>query len=236
MDIHVQPVSLVDPIIDGSCMAQSAVVARTPSKLIASLTAKGISQQTISANLTITQGDIKDISAVMDTLQTAHGVANIIVCGIGAVFGKNPDFTICQTAARSIFTALAELDPVDPPFFTVISTTGISSGPRDVPIAFLPLYHVLLKKPHQDKVVMEKEVLQAARVGENGKRVIKGYTIVRPSLLVDWKKPAPVLVGTEEGPRVGYTISRETVGKWIFEEVIEERGQRWPSKIVTLTS
>jgi len=154
------------------------------------------------------------------------------------VFGSSMDTTICQTAARSIVAALDDLQPVNPPFLTVISTTGVSKGRRDVPRLMQPLYHTLLSVPHKDKRIMEDVVLKAARRGEAKSKIICGYTIVRPSLLNN-KAPSnerKLRSGTESRPAIGYLISRNDVGKWIFEEVIRKEGKKWASRAVNITN
>jgi hypothetical protein len=45
-----------------------------------------------------------------------------------------------------------------------------------------------------------------------------------------------VRAGREGEPAVGYTISRNDVGKWILEEVVKERGEKWRGEKVSLTA
>ncbi len=56
------------------------------------------------------------------------------------------------------------------------------------------------------------------RIGELTDR----FVVVRPSLLTNGKAGGgrKVRVGTEERPVVGYMISREDVGVWIFENLV----------------
>ena len=213
-------------------------MARTPSKLTKSLLSKGISEATLSTNLRITKGDVKDIPTVKEALVLEKKEADMIVSGIGSVIGSNMDMTICQTAARSIIAALDELNPTSPPFITVISSTGVSKGPRDVPLVILPVYRVILSVPHKDKKIMEDVIVEAASRGEEKTKVIKGYTIVRASLLNNKESSdqRKVRTGTEGEPAVGCTISRHDVGKWIFEEVVKEEGKKWASQAVSITS
>ncbi|MCJ1249693.1 hypothetical protein MMC30_006919 [Trapelia coarctata] len=213
-------------------------LARTPSKLTELLISKGISEDTVSTNLRITKGDVKDIRTVKDALVLDDIVVDMIVSGIGMVFGSASDTTVCQAAAHSIVAALDELKPANPPFLTVISSTGISKGPRDVPCVIQPLYRVLLSIPHKDKRIMEDVVVEAARREEEKSKIINGYTIVRPSFLNN-KAPSEersIRSGTEKEPAVGYVISRNDVGKWIFEEVIKEEGKKWASEAVSITN
>lgn len=158
--------------------------------------------------------------------------------------------TICRTAASTILSALALLQPPSKPLLLVLSTTGISSGPRDVPLAFYPFYKTLLANPHKDKSAMEKTLTDAfANATTNATATtdpnpnpteswIRGVVIVRASLLTNG--PAlgkeKVRVGSEGKPAVGYTISREDVGQWVFENVIrDESRDRWAGEKVSLT-
>lgn len=61
----------------------SVTVARTPSKLTELLLSKGVSQSAISSHLTVTEGDVRDVSAVKSTLSPKGQTASIIISGIG---------------------------------------------------------------------------------------------------------------------------------------------------------
>lgn len=121
------------------------------------------------------------------------------------------------------------------PILTAVSTTGISPK-RDIPITMIPLYHWLLPIPHADKKIMEELVEKAA-----ARNVIRGYVIVRPSLLTDGKRLGltGVRVGLEKedgtGAAVGYTISRDDVGSFIFEKVILKDAEGLRNRKVSLT-
>lgn len=88
-------------------------------------------------------------------------------------------------------------------------------------------------------------LLETERAKPEPERAIADFVIVRPSLLKDGKRlgAEKVRVGEEgEGimaPAVGYTISREDVGGWVFENVVakgeEEGRKRWGGKMVSLT-
>ncbi len=146
------------------------------------------------------------------------------------------------------------------PLFLAISTTGISGTRRDVPLAFLPLYRWLLAAPHADKAEMESLLVDTVLHGHNSS--IRGAVVVRPSLLLDgtakglkstrvgWeysRLDATELRepgnehgknGREEalGPAVGYTITREDVGAWIYEKIVNSAERdSWMGKSVTLT-
>ena len=197
------------------------------------LLAKGISHQTIDSKLHITKGDGRDTAAIKTTLVLNGKPVSRIVSGIGMVPGWYMDTTICQDFVRHILAALGELawPPAQRPFLTVISTTGISKGRRDVPLMVSPLYHVLLAAPHKDKSVMEELVIKA---GEKGDK-ISGWCIVRSSFLFDGKAGGKVRVGSEEDPAVGYKINRDEIGKWIFDETVQGDAMRWSGAKPTLT-
>ena len=115
------------------------------------------------------------------------------------------------------------------------------SAKRDIPLLMIPLYHWLLAVPHADKKVMEEEVEKAKAEG-----VIREYVIVKPSLLMGEQRLGreKIRVGWEgKGnggkevfePAVGYTISREDVGGFIFEEVIAKVNEEHYGKKISIT-
>lgn len=59
------------------------VLARTPDKLSASMTATGVSQEVQDRYLTIITGDIRDLEAVKRALVLKERVVDTVVCGIG---------------------------------------------------------------------------------------------------------------------------------------------------------
>ena len=63
------------------------------------------------------------------------------------------------------------------------------------------------------------------------------FVIVRPSLLTNGKAQGgkKVKVGTEEKPVVGYLISREDVGVWMFENLVQGDGARYAGQKVNIT-
>ena len=236
-------------------------VARTPQRLIDMLLGKDVSQATIDAQLHITKGDVRDVNAVKTTLARDGLPVQAVLSGIGMLpTWSNWDPTVCQDSARTIIAALDTLKVpagTQRPFLVVISTTGITSGPRDVPLAFTLLYHAVLAVPHRgmfplsqfhpqphfrsselmrvppakDKRAMEELIVVADKEGNK----ISGFCFVRPSLLIDWSNPGTVRVGTEEAPAVGYSITRADVGRWIFEECIKGDPYRWNGKKTSLT-
>jgi len=228
-------------------------LARTPSKLTTLLLSNGVSQALLDSHLSIIEGDVKDESAVREALTVKDKMADIIVSGVGGLpkFTPNPlrpgltDPTICADAIRTILSALSSLLTDHPaaqkPLMLVISSTGLSRKARDIPLATIPLYHWMLPVAHADKRAME-DVLVAA--GKDKQGPIRGFVVVRPSLLTNGPSLGPektrvgweIEDGEDIGPAVGYTISRKGVGTWIFEQVVQnERRDEWTGRAVTLT-
>jgi hypothetical protein len=211
-------------------------LARTPAKLEAVL------PSTSHPNLTVKQGNALDQSAVASCLanpSSPSGLVDHIVFTVGGAFQfskmRNDDPHVCENAMRTLLAAVAaaraERGPAGwRPRLTVVSTTGVSGHGRDVPALFVPLYHVMLKAPHVDKKAMEDRLVAS---GEE-------FVIVRPSLLSDGETTKEIRVGVEdpakgwETKELGYFISREDVGRWIFEECLS--GAKYVGKAVTLTT
>lgn len=63
------------------------------------------------------------------------------------------------------------------------------------------------------------------------------FVIVRPSFLTNGKAQGgeKVRVGTEEKPAVGYMISREEVGLWMFENLVQGDGAAFVGQKVIIT-
>jgi hypothetical protein len=228
-------------------------VARTPSNLTNLLTARQIPQSTLNSNLHITQGSSKDPPAVLAALTTTDPTdpaapprpVDLIISGIGGkpVFWPNPlrpkldDLHVCEESARVLLDAVSKLDYGErgSPVIVAISTTGLPGSPvRDVPLLMLPLYRLLLHHPHEDKKRMEGVLLP-----EDPPPNHPTCVVVRASLLTDGPRQGveKVRSGTEEKPAVGYTISREDVGGWLAERIVENTGRReeWGGKKVTIT-
>lgn len=140
----------------------------------------------------------------------------------------------------SILSALADHKPLQKPLIAVISSTGISAGPRDVPLPIVPLYKIILHNAHNDKLNMEQLLGDSIAEGASGGKEawIRGFVSVRPSLLTNGPVAGqPKLkVGTVSKPAVGYSVSREDIGKWIFDELVANEGRdRWVGEKVSLT-
>ncbi|KAL8810347.1 MAG: hypothetical protein Q9200_002648 [Gallowayella weberi] len=229
-----------------------SALSRSSSKLQTLLLERNVSQSIIDTHLTIIQGDIRDTKSVVQVLtpRSKSDTLQLIISGIGRppIFSPNPlnptfdDPTVCQDAISTILAALRTLPPsFSKPVLAALSTTGISSRARDVPILMIPLYHWLLAVPHKDKLEMEA-LLQAEVAKPTQERVIQDFVVVRPSLLTDGARLGTnkIRVGEEVGktatPAVGYTISREDVGGWMFDRLLDGDGKkRYAGKMVSIT-
>lgn len=217
---------LVAALKDGhTCRA----LVRTPSKLTAALDAQGVDKASL-ANLDIIEGNAKDIDSVKALLQTSTGIVDTIVFGVGAAPTLRlhimpvtlDDPNLCRTAMATLLSALNELKAATKPRLLVISTTGITRGPRDVPFLYIPLYHWLLHVPHIDKRVMEQLIWEQKDKSDDG-RVIGEFAIVRPTLLMDGNGVGvgSIRYGLESNPALGWTIDRKDVGNWVFEKGVK---------------
>ncbi|KAL3475258.1 hypothetical protein BJX99DRAFT_160888 [Aspergillus californicus] len=220
---------------------------RTPAKLTNLLTARGIPPSTLSTNLTLIEGSTEDVNAITRTLFPENlPPVEMIISGVGGApdFSKplSPKFvgkTICQDTVNNILQALrfmhsAEKSAAQKPVLVAISSTGLTKQ-RDIPLAMVPLYNWGLKVPHADKKVMEGVIFDEMAKGER-ERVIRDYVMIRPSFLtsgVSQREKMRIMKGNGEGqntavgmacPFVGYTISREDVGGFMFELVGELEG------------
>ncbi|EAW12070.1 NAD(P)-dependent oxidoreductase [Aspergillus clavatus NRRL 1] len=217
---------------------------RNPSKLHGLLRRRGVSESIVTDKLFVVTGNVMDLEAVQRTLLYRGHPVDLIISGIGGQMRfdtflrptiDNP--TICQDAIRTILTATRS--SMNKPRLVVLSTTGISSGRRDVPLAMWPMYHWMLKVPHEDKRVMESLILEEANRPGHEKGV-QDYIVVRASLLHDGggNGLGKIKEGTEESPLVGYVISRKEVGLWLFEKTVRPYGQdnSYWGKIVTITT
>jgi hypothetical protein len=170
-------------------------------------------------------------------------------------FKNVDDLHICERGTKNILSAISEIksdtsssassiidgsgheddtNKVPSPLLVVLSTTGISSAGRDIPLLMAPLYG-LMGPPHKDKRAME-DVLRSSSS--------QPWIAIRPAFLggdgkgeLTGKK---IKVGTEKDGKheklaIGYTIKREDVGYWIFKEIVQGDWMRWVGRAVTLT-
>lgn len=229
---------------------------RNPDKLLNLL-----SLSEAPSNLNIIHGDINDIASVKRALLTSDGrLVDMVLSCIGTVpdisltggfnlFGK---IEICQIGTRNIVTALSDIrhkgeggdkhtmggQRAKKPLLVVLSTTGITSASRDIPLLMVPFYHYVIAAPHEDKRAME-DYLKSSAVSSS-----QPWIAIRPSLLLGDGKGehtgTKVRVGTERDGKheelaVGYTIKREDVAYWIFQEIINGEWEDKVGTAITLT-
>lgn len=211
---------------------------RTPAKLTDKLSVD------LQRNLHVVQGNARETEDVARCLVHPSRPGHIVDMVISSI-GARPnlaklsmdDPTVCEAGMKALLSALAVVrkNGADgKPRIVALSTTGISDLGRDVPLLFVPLYHVVLKTPHKDKKIMEDALIHS---GEE-------WTIVRPSLLTDGPEATEtairagvvdIVAHKVESKAVGYTISREDVGKWVFENLVQERDATWVGKAAAIT-
>lgn len=224
-------------------------LARTPEKLTTSLEGRGVDKSTISEHLTIIQGDGTSVEDVKKVLRAPNGeVVDIIINGIGGVPAlkwsiRRPVVlavpNICQDSGVAVLEAAKQVAGEKLPLLVCVSTTGIPppGQPRDVPLAFVPLYSWLLHDPHVDKEVLERNLRAHIQLPQS-QRGIRAFVLVKPSLLLDGDGLGleNVREGHDAEPAVGYTIQRKDVGTWIFERLIRtEPKDVWINGSATLT-
>lgn len=212
---------------------QCIALCRTPSKLTA------IFPTATEPNLKIVQGNAHDVAAVSKCLLAVDGkLVDAVVTTIGAAFVMSKmgfdDPEVCRKGMATLLEALAELrrsGATGSPHIIACSTTGLSRFGRDIPLAMIPLYHVVLKIPHEDKVSMEDRLVASQ----------ESYTIVRPSALTNGESTKEIRVGIEDpkagrdSTAIGYRISREDTGKWIAENLVLRRDAKYVNKIASIT-
>lgn len=224
--------SLKLAVADGhTCIA----LCRNPAKLEAVFPNK-------PANLLIKQGNAHDptsVAAVLVNPADPTRLVDKISFTIGGLFDPKKftidDPDVCKKGIASLLQALADLrqaGALGQPLLAVISTTGVSKHARDVPLAFVPFYQLGLSVPHADKKVMEERLAASA----------ERYIAVRPSFLTDGAKPdRKIRVGVEdpekgvERKEVGYAISREDVGRWMYENLLNAENPQYERKAIGIT-
>ena len=213
-------------------------LARTPAKLTDALLNKGVPQATLDSLLHISKGDVRDVSNVKTCLTHDGRPAEMIITGVGATSLSelaSGALDLCTIAMTNILAALGQLKSESgagsawqKPLLVALSTTGIyvNEEPRDLPLLMMPLYKGLLHNPHKDKVRME-EIVVEEWAKDTRERLISGYVLTRAALLTNGPAlgGSHIRTGIETNPAVGYTISRDDVGLWIFETLIVGKGR-----------
>lgn len=199
-------------------------------------------------DLTIIAGDMTNPDAIVPALAPNGKTVDIIVSAVGArpvIKGFSlslEDPTICETSMRNILTALRTLpaagnSTAPKPLLVAVSTTGINEPhARDVPYVLLPLYKVLLHVPHMDKKRMETLLCDEVEKPV-GQRAIDRHLIVRPTLLTNGDElgMSRIRVGSDVEPAIGYTISRNDVGLFIYETAVKmSHDRRVESRIMSI--
>ncbi|KAI1323305.1 hypothetical protein F5Y16DRAFT_403607 [Xylariaceae sp. FL0255] len=207
---------------------------RTPSKLSALVPTES------NPNLEIVQGNAHDITSVSNCLLARPGVlVDQVISTIGGAFIASKmtldDPEVCQKGMAVLLEALTNLrreGAVGKPRIIVYSTTGMSRFGRDIPIAMIPLYHVMLKVPHADKIIMEDRLVESG----------EAFTIIRGSFMVsDAETNKEIRVGIEdpqtgrESKAIGYFISKSDAGRWMAEHLVIKRDDRYLNKIAMIT-
>ncbi|KAI1451157.1 NAD(P)-binding protein [Annulohypoxylon stygium] len=220
---------------------------RTPSKLTDRFPAAQ------HPNLKVVQGNAHDVDAVAQCLfpssattstSPAAKPVDMVMSSIGGQFQfakmTIDDPHVCENGMKTLLAAIDRVRRENTsvpelslehwhPRIVVVSTCGISKAGRDFPLATLPIYKFMLKVPHVDKLAMES--LLTGNAGEKGFT----YSIVRPSLLTDPAVPdRKIRVGVDDKPPVGYGISRDDTGRWIFENLLDAEGA-YENRVVTIT-
>ncbi|EMD00239.1 hypothetical protein BAUCODRAFT_145536 [Baudoinia panamericana UAMH 10762] len=202
----------------------ASVLVRSPEKLQEQLKKRGISNNVVEKRLHIVQGDVRDVETVKQVLRYGSEGVDTIISGIGGI--PTPQLSIirpltmtvpniCSAATETILRATAEADLDPQPLLVVISANGVlNDSPRDYPLVLTPLYRWLLNGVYDDKRQMEATLKSAKPKG--------GYLVLRPAVLSDapGKGLEAVRQGTAEHPVVGFGISREDVGLWMYEKLI----------------
>lgn len=190
-------------------------------------------------NLRVIQGNAHDITTVSQLIRKDDGnLVDTIVSTIGAKPSLSMKMfddmgTVCQKGMSTLLEAINQLrksGATGNPHIIVCGTTGISRFGRDIPLAQVPLYKMLLAKPHVDKIAMEDKLTES---GEE-------FTIVRCGWLLDGEKNRPVRVGIEDPKKgievkeIGYAISREDAGKWFADQLIIKKDRKYVNKVASI--
>ncbi|KAK4502492.1 hypothetical protein PRZ48_005917 [Zasmidium cellare] len=200
---------------------------RSPAKLKNQLKERTISGDVLDQRLIIVEGDVRDAEAVGKVLENSGKGVDVVISGIGGV--ATPQFSllrpltmtdpnICGDAIDCVLSVMAQSKLPNQPLLVVISGNGVrNDGPRDYPLLLTPLYRWLLTDIYDDKRRMEASLMKAKPVG--------GFVIVRASPLTHGpsKGLEAIRQGTMQQPVLGYGISRDDVGLWLFENVVRQQ-------------
>ncbi|KAL2794848.1 hypothetical protein BJX66DRAFT_337458 [Aspergillus keveii] len=140
-----------------------------------------------------------------------------------------------ETLLAALSVLRNEWDLKRPPLLCVATTTGISDK-RDILLVFYSLYLSMLVVPHRDKKRRWRIGLWRVASGLCLLDLVCCGMEVRTGRIVG-VGVADVRTGRVERKAVGYTISREAVGEWMFENLAQRASERvvLEEKAVTLT-
>ncbi|RBR24886.1 uncharacterized protein FIESC28_02304 [Fusarium coffeatum] len=239
--------ALASALKDGYCCT---ALIRDPDKLHKILiTQKGVPSGIVDRYLTVHRGDVKDPTAVAQALVSptdAKFVVDFMLSGVGSrptfewsITRPLPlqDKTICEDAIKAIYTALSNLSASgitgttrsQKPLLVAVSAAGCGRK-RGIPLPVYLPYHYVVGGPLADKQKMEDLIFK------DGGRHVRDFVLMRPVILTDGKAKSDgqLQVGwewgvvsdednvKEPGPKIGYLISKEDLGKWVFDHVITE--------------
>ncbi|KAG9497318.1 hypothetical protein J7337_012113 [Fusarium musae] len=239
-------------LLDGH---KAAALVRDELKLKKTLLDLGVSEEIQQSQLIVVTGSSRDVSTVRSLLLNDP---EIIFSGITSTWKLRfnlfhpiamDDATVTGDSAAAVIQALKDLVSTNSisnsPIYAPISSTGHGSR-RDQPLSLIPLYWWLLKEAQADTAALERVTREAATQKQS---CLGGYIMLRPPLLTDGEMKGTAKVHTgwiweddvlrksdeqEAGIKVGYTISRMDLARWMFEELIQGDFQRWNGKSVNL--
>ncbi|KAH9886177.1 hypothetical protein F4778DRAFT_486056 [Xylariomycetidae sp. FL2044] len=215
---------------------------RTPAKLTDKLPTSRY------PNLHVVAGNAHDVEAVAQCLTDPNDATRLVDTVISSIGGRPvlskmtiDDPHVCEKGMDTLVAALERVRARGAiavaghhhPKIVGLSSTGISQTGRDLPLLMLPLYK-LMGVPHRDKRLMEEKLMAS---GET-------FCVLRMSLLVDdGETDAPIRVSIEDPARnvvekkreIGYTISREEAGRWIFANLLQGFRPEYWRRIVSIT-
>lgn len=212
---------------------QCTALCRTPSTLTDILPTES------NPNLRVLKGNAHDITTVSQLIRKDDGnLVDTIVSTIGAKPTLSMKMfddmaTVCQKGMSTLLEAIDQLrksGAQGKPHIIVCGTTGMSRFGRDIPLAQVPLYKVLLATPHADKTVMEDTLTES---GEE-------FTIVRCGWLLNGERDRPIRVGIEDPKKgvevkeIGYAISREDAGNWFAEQLVTKKDPKYSNKVASI--
>jgi hypothetical protein len=192
-------------------------------------------------NLKVIKGDVLDPASVASCLAASpspNTMVDEVLFTIGSKWSNAKmgieDSTLCQKAIKTVVDAVADLRNkgyAGRPHISACSSTGITKFQRDIPLAIVPFYYVLLKIPHEDKKMMEQILVDS---GED-------FSLVRMSWLTDGESDTAIRSAIEDpktGPEtmaIGYSISRQDAGRWIANNMLMKKDPKFVNKNVTIT-